>query len=390
MKIKTLSFKIGIILGVFFPLCMCLPGNFSSLLSMEGARLRGMSCAYAQDKSSASSLKEALYWTKIDEKTLQCQLCPRRCVLAIGQKGFCRARKNIGGTLYTLTYGQPVAIHVDPIEKKPFAHVYPGSKSFSIATAGCNLRCKFCQNWEISQLDAEKVTTQFVPPSGIVALAKKYGCKTIAFTYTEPTIFYEYMLDIAKLAQQQGVDCVMHSAGFINEQPLRQLAPYLKAANIDLKGFKEKYYSSFCEGSLEAVLNTLKVLKQEGVWIEITTLLVPGGNDNPQELRELCQWVKDNLGENTPLHFSRFFPMYKLTNLSPTPIASLKRAKDIAEDVGLKFVYVGNIPQGLGEDTFCPVCHTLLIKRIGYTILENNLINGKCPSCNSDIPGIWD
>jgi pyruvate formate lyase activating enzyme len=387
---KSTSFKICIFLGIFLSLSICFYSDFSSPLNREGIFLKNLPIVYAQNKSSVSSLKEALHWTTIDEKTLQCHLCPRRCVLAPGQKGFCRARKNIGGTLYSLTYGQPVAIHVDPIEKKPLAHVYPGSKSFSIATAGCNLRCKFCQNWEISQLDAEKVTVQFVAPSEIVAMTKKYKCKTIAFTYTEPTMFYEYMLDIAKLAQQQGIDCVMHSAGFINEQPLRQLTPYLRAANIDLKGFNEKYYSSFCEGSLDAVLNTLKVLKEEGVWVEITTLLIPGGNDSPQELRELCQWIKDNLGEDTPIHFSRFFPMYKLTNLSPTPIASLKRAKEIAEEVGLHFVYVGNIPQALGEDTFCPQCNTLLIKRIGYTIIENNLSEGKCPSCDNDISGIWD
>ncbi len=336
------------------------------------------------------NLAPALHWQKYDETRIQCQLCPRRCVLADGQKGFCRARKNIDGTLYALTYGQPVAIHIDPIEKKPLAHVYPGTKSYSIATAGCNLRCKFCQNWEISQLDPEKVTVAYVAPGEIVRQAKESGSRTIAFTYTEPTIFYEYMLDIAKAARKEQIDCVMHSAGFINEQPLRELSPYLKAANIDLKGFEDKFYSSFCEGSVGTVLSTLKILKEEGVWVEITNLLIPGANDSEEDLRKLCRWVKDNLGEDTPVHFSRFFPMYKLTNLSPTPLSSLLRAQQIAAEEGLHFVYVGNIPQQVGEDTHCPVCKKLLIKRAGYHILENNLIDGACPQCQTKIPGIWE
>ena len=344
----------------------------------------------AQDKNLSSKLKKALYWVSLGKDKVQCELCPKKCVLSNGQKGFCRARKNINGQLYTLTYGQPVAIHVDPIEKKPLAHVYPGTKSFSIATAGCNLRCKFCQNWEISQLDAEKVKVNFIPPEEIVSLAIKNKCKTIAFTYTEPTIFYEYMLDIAKIAKEKGIDCVMHSAGFTNEEPLRQIAKYLKAANIDLKGFSDKYYSSFCQGSLEPVLNAIKILKEEGVWIEITNLLIPGANDSDEDISKLCQWVKENLGENTPIHFARFFPMYKLTNLSPTPLSTLIRAYNIAKKNGIKFIYIGNIPQQMGEDTKCPSCDKLLIKRTGYNILENNIKKGECPFCGEKIAGIWD
>ena len=344
----------------------------------------------AQDKNLSSKLKKALYWVSLGKDKIQCELCPKKCVLSNGQKGFCRARKNINGQLYTLTYGQPVAIHVDPIEKKPLAHVYPGTKSFSIATAGCNLRCKFCQNWEISQLDAEKVKVNFIPPEEIVSLAIKNKCKTIAFTYTEPTIFYEYMLDIAKIAKEKGIDCVMHSAGFTNEEPLRQIAKYLKAANIDLKGFSDKYYSSFCQGSLEPVLNAIKILKEEGVWIEITNLLIPGANDSDEDISKLCQWVKENLGENTPIHFARFFPMYKLTNLSPTPLSTLIRAYNIAKKNGIKFIYIGNIPQQMGEDTKCPSCDKLLIKRTGYNILENNIKKGECPFCGEKIAGIWD
>jgi len=343
----------------------------------------------AARSNPATGQKEALYWSDLGNNQIQCDLCPRRCILTPNQKGFCRARKNINGKLYALTYGQPVALHVDPIEKKPLAHVYPGTKSFSIATAGCNLRCKFCQNWEISQLDAEKIKVEFIPPKKIVEMAKKSNSKTIAFTYTEPTIFYEYMLEIAKIAKDNDINCVMHSAGYINEEPLRQIAKYIVAANIDLKGFTEKYYQTFCRGDLKTVLNTLKILKEEGVWIEITTLLIPGANDNPNEIRKLCLWVKENLGPNTPIHFSRFFPMYKLTNLSPTPLSSLIRAQKIAKEVGLNFIYIGNIPQQIGEDTHCPSCGNLIIKRIGYKVLKNKLKNSCCPYCGKPMPGIW-
>lgn len=349
-----------------------------------------VSPVFASSGDKTSELKEALYWSSMGEGQVQCGLCPRRCILADGQRGFCRTRKNIGGRLWSLTYGHPVAIHIDPIEKKPLFHVYPGSRSFSIATAGCNLRCKFCQNWEISQADPAEINTEFIPPENIVRMARESGSRTIAFTYTEPTIFYEYMLAIAKLANAEGMDCVMHSSGFINEEPLRELAKYLKAANIDLKGFSDKYYSSFCEGNLTSVLNTLKVLKEEGVWIEVTNLIIPTANDSPEEITKLCQWIKENLGVDTPLHFSRFFPMYKILDLSPTPIETLVRAREIAMKQGLHYVYIGNIPQQMGEDTICPSCAKLLIKRIGYTILENNIVKGKCKFCGFKIAGIWD
>jgi len=374
---RQLYFKIFIIIGLIFSfLALGLAGRFTPSL--------------ARDKSLSSTIKEALYWVGLGGNRIQCQLCPRRCALLPNQKGFCRGRKNIKGKLYTLNYAQPVAMHVDPIEKKPFAHVYPGTKSFSIATAGCNLRCKFCQNWEISQLDPESVKVEPVSPEKIVALAKETNCKTIAFTYTEPIIFYEYMLDIAKIAKAEGVECVMHSAGYINEKPLREMAKYLTAANIDLKGFSDKFYASFCEGSLDTVLNTIKVLKEEGVWVEITNLLIPGANDSDEDITKLCRWIKETLGTQTPIHFARFFPLYKLTNLSPTPLGTLLRAKEIAEKEGIKFIYIGNVPQQIGEDTICPNCAKTIIKRVGYNVIENKLKAGKCPFCGHKIPGVWD
>ncbi len=345
--------------------------------------------SFAGEKGS-NRLRQALYWVRSTGGSVRCLLCPRQCLIPQNQRGFCRARKNIQGSLYALNYGQPVALHVDPIEKKPLFHVYPGSRSFSIATAGCNLRCKFCQNWEISQLDPEAVKVSFVPAEEVIRKAKASQSRTIAFTYTEPTIFYEYMLDIAKEAKQENIPCVMHSAGFINEAPLRELAKYLTAVNIDLKGFNDKYYSSFCEGNLSSVLNTLKILKEEKVWIEITNLIIPTANDSDDDIRNLCVWVRDNLGADTPVHFSRFFPMYKLLDLSPTPLKTLVRAKEIAQEVGLRYVYIGNIPRNSGEDTVCPACGKALIRRAGYNILENNISRKTCRFCGYEIPGVWD
>ena len=324
--------------------------------------------------------KEASFYKKLEDKFVQCRLCPRQCTIPNAGRGFCRVRENRDGTLYTLVYAKPVAVHVDPIEKKPLFHFLPSTTAFSIATAGCNLRCKFCQNWEISQTKPEDLDYQFMSPEDVVKEAKAAGCPTIAYTYSEPTIFYEYMLDTAKLARTAGLRNMMHSAGFINEEPLRQLAKYLDAANIDLKGFSDDYYAKFSEGSLEPVLRTLKILKQEGVWVEITTLILPGYNDDEATLIKMCLWIKDNLGPDTPLHFSRFFPMYKLTNLSPTPVTALEKARKIALDCGLKYVYIGNIPGHAAENTYCPKCNK---------ILQNNITDGKCKFCQERIDGVW-
>ncbi|MBF0252713.1 MAG: AmmeMemoRadiSam system radical SAM enzyme [Candidatus Omnitrophica bacterium] len=346
--------------------------------------------AQAMPEANENNLKTAAFWTPMENNKIRCDLCPRKCLLSQGQEGFCRVRCNIDGVLITKSYGRPVAVHVDPIEKKPFSHVYPGTGSFSIATAGCNLRCKFCQNWEISQADPDKLKTRFVTPDEIVSAAQKTGAKTIAFTYTEPTVFYEYMIEIAEKAAEAGIPSVIHSAGFINEEPLREISKHIIAANIDLKGFSDKFYSSYTGGDLNTVLNSLKILKQEGVWIEITNLLIPGANDSEDDISKLCAWVKENLGHDTPIHFSRFYPMYKLTNLSPTPVSSLIRAMDIAKKIGMKHIYIGNLPQNTGENTFCGNCGNLLVKRIRYKVLDNNIKNSKCPDCGVTVPGIWD
>ncbi len=336
------------------------------------------------------TLEKALYWKKIDSSRVQCLLCPRKCILKVGQRGVCGVRINKNGILYTLGYGNPVAVHVDPIEKKPFFHVFPGAKTLSLAVAGCNMRCKFCQNWLISQSKPDETQNYFLTPERIVDLAIKYKCEFIVFTYTEPTVFYEYMLDIAKLAKQKGLKTAMHTCGYINPEPLKRLLKYLDAVNVDLKGFNKEFYLKMgAYAELKPVLRTLKIIKDSGVWLEITNLIIPGQNDSPQEIEAMCKWIKENLGVEVPLHFSRFFPAYRLKNLPPTPVETLKMAWRIAKSVGLKYVYIGNLVGNPAESTYCPKCSKILIERVGYKILKNNIIKGKCKFCGKKIPGVW-
>ena len=321
-------------------------------------------------------------------KRVQCELCPNGCILELGQHSKCRARMNKDGTLYSLVYGKPCAVHVDPIEKKPFFHFLPGTTAFSIATAGCVLSCKFCQNWQISQAKPEDTDTYDLPPEKVVSNAVAYKCRSITYTYTEPTVFYEYMYDTAVIARKQGIKNTMHSCGYINEKPLRTLSKYMDAADIDLKGFTEDFYSRICSGSLRPVLNALVVLKEEGVWLEITNLVIPTLNDDLKNIREMSRWIVKNLGADVPIHFSRFFPHYKLTNLPPTPLETLEAVRKTAMDAGLKFVYIGNIRHE-GENTFCPKCRKVLIERMGYFVKQNHIANGKCTFCNTSIAGVW-
>ena len=335
-----------------------------------------------------SSLREAAYYEELAGGAVRCNLCPNNCLLAEGQRGLCKVRQNIGGKLYNLVYGKVVALHLDPIEKKPFFHFLPGSQSYSLATAGCNLTCLYCQNWEIAQNFPEDVRAESISPEQVVAEAKKSGAQSIALTYSEPIAFYEYMLDIAKMARPQGIKVVVVSNGYINEEPLRELLKYIDAIKIDLKGFNEEFYQRIVGGRLAPVLESLKIIKQSGVWLEIVNLLIPGENDSEQEIKAMSQWIKENLGEDVPLHFSRFYPMYKLQNLPPTPEETVKRARRLALEVGLKYVYTGNIDDPESWATYCSKSGRVAIKRIGYFVEENNLINGACPD-GEKIPGVW-
>lgn len=333
----------------------------------------------------------ASYWETLKDKVVQCGLCPRRCILAPGQRGYCTVRINRDGLLYTLGYGNPVAIHIDPIEKKPFFNFLPGTTAYSIAVAGCNMRCLFCQNWQISQSRPDEVTAADMSPERVVDEAIKSGCRSIVYTYTEPTVFYEYMLDIAKLARSKGLKNGMHTCGYINPEPLRELLKYMDAVNVDLKGFDEDFYRKMgALAELKPVLETLKITREEGVWLEITNLVIPGQNDDPEEIRRMCQWIKENLGDEVPLHFSRFMPAFRLQNLPPTPVEKLEEAYRIAKDVGLKYVYVGNYAGNPHEDTYCPGCGRLVVQRSGYRVRRVDIVGSKCRFCGHAIVGIWE
>ena len=340
-------------------------------------------------KKGLIKTKLSPYFTSLEGGEIQCELCPHRCRVAKGKRGICRVRENRDGKYYSLVYGNPCAVHLDPIEKKPFSHVLPGTTSFSLATAGCNFQCKFCQNWEISQAFPEDIFSFEVSPELMVSRAKEIGARSVAYTYVEPTIFYEYMLDIGILAKKAGLLNVTHSNGFINPEPLKNLCKVLDAANIDLKGFTENFYRELCSGELNPVLETLKTLKKEKVHVEITNLIIPTKNDEISVLREMCLWIRKELGPDTPIHFSRFYPLYKLKTLPPTPVSTLEKTREAAASAGLEYVYVGNIPGHTAENTFCPKCKKMVIQRTGYMVGEINLKDGKCKYCGKPIPGIW-
>jgi pyruvate formate lyase activating enzyme len=295
----------------------------------------------------------------------------------------------VDGKLVAVTYGHPCSVHVDPVEKKPLFHFLPGTAIFSIATVGCNLHCKFCQNWEISQENPENVEADTLPPGAIPVLAKRYGCDSVAYTYSDPIVYYEYTLDSSIAAREAGLRNVLVTAGYINKAPFEKLCRYTDAANIDLKAFSDAYYRDICGGTLKPVLNGLVQAKSLGVLVEITNLVVPTLNDRDEDLRSLCRWVVENMGKETPLHFSRFFPHYQMKNLPPTPATTLDRARAIAKSEGIYHVYVGNLSRLEAENTYCHRCGRLLVERRQYMILRNNVNGGKCPDCHTEVYGIW-
>jgi pyruvate formate lyase activating enzyme len=334
--------------------------------------------------------KPSPYFKPLAGDKVQCLLCPRGCLISEGKRGHCEVRENRHGKLYSLVYGNPCAINIDPIEKKPFFHVLPGTHSLSLATAGCNFDCKFCQNWEISQEVPERTFNFRLPPAMAVKLARENRCASIASTYVEPTIFFEYMYDISVLAKGKGILSVCHSNGYINPKPLEDLIKYLGAACIDLKGFTEEFYQEMTEGTLQPVLRTIKHLRGKGVHVEVVNLMIPTKNDAMPVVRQMCRWLKDEVGSDVPLHFTRFSPLYKLRNLPPTPIETLEQARAAALSIGLEYVYIGNVPGHSGENTYCPSCKKTLIVRRGYSILANHVVKGKCRYCGKVIPGIWE
>lgn len=323
------------------------------------------------------------------EPVVKCLLCAQKCTISRGERGRCRARMNVKGELRTLVYGRPMATQVDPIEKKPFYHFLPGSEAFSLATSGCPLRCKFCQNWQISQSRPEDYDTRIIGPSEIVATAASRSVPVIAFTYNEPTVFTEYMTDIARLARKQKRRCVMISCGFMNQEPLAEMCGVLDAIKIDLKGFDESFYRTVCSAELSPVLRSIKQIARSGTHLEIVNLVVPTLNDSDKMLHALTDWVAGEIGPDVPVHFTAFHPDYQLLNLPPTPVRTLERAREIALSKGIRYPYVGNVPGHPGDDTYCPFCKKVLIKRKGFFILELNVQNGRCRFCSKTIAGVW-
>ena len=322
---------------------------------------------------------------------VQCELCPKLCLIQPGQSGECRVRINIDGVLRTVVYGYPCSIHIDPVEKKPLFHFLPGSSILSIATVGCNLHCKNCQNWEISQANPEdgNVPAYNCPPERLVAEANKYKCLSIAYTYTDPIVYYEYTYDSAKLAHEAGIRNVLVTAGYVNEEPWKKLLQHVDAANIDLKAITEDFYREVCSATLKPVQNALILARASEAMVEVTNLVIPTLNDEPEQLRELSRWIKMNLGADTPLHFSGFYPRYQMKNLPATSLRTLETARKIAMSEGLNYVYIGNVASKEGQNTYCPGCKKLLIERSGYTILQNRLRQGRCPDCSKEIYGVW-
>ncbi|MFB0566725.1 MAG: AmmeMemoRadiSam system radical SAM enzyme [Candidatus Aminicenantaceae bacterium] len=332
---------------------------------------------------------EARYYKKHPDREIECTLCPRFCKLGDKERGYCGVRENIGGKYYTLVYGKACAIHVDPIEKKPFFHFLPKTNALSIATAGCNVNCKFCQNWEISQVRPEQVRHYDFPPSSVVNYAQKYKCPSIAYTYTEPVIFFEYMFDTSVEARRKRIRNVVITGGHINPEPLQDLIKVVDAIKIDLKSFSGDFYHSYVKGKLEPVLEAIKIVNRSDTWLEIVYLVIPTLNDRPEEIRKMCRWLRKEIGPDVPVHFSRFHPMYLVKNLPPTPVSTLEKAHKVALEEGLHYVYIGNIPGHKAESTYCPSCKNIVVKRVGYQIMKIELSGGKCRFCRTPIPGIW-
>ena len=332
---------------------------------------------------------EAKYYQPLEGNTVQCQLCFRNCTIPEGKRGFCLARENRDGKLYTLTYGKPVAMHIDPVEKEPLFHMEPGSDTLCVGTATCNLRCKNCINWHITFKAPEEVEAVPMTPEEVVQTAIDHDVHTICFTYNEPTQQYEFMYDIARLAKEKRLRVTFHSNGEMSPEPMEAILPYVDSVAIDLKAFDAEVYRELTTGELAPVLDTLKLIKGHGVWLEVVCLIIPTWSDDLEDIERMCTWIRDNLGEETPVHFSRFFPCCKLTGLPPTPLSTLEQAHDIARGVGLHYVYIGNISGHDYANTYCPKCGKMLIYRKGLLIQENNIVDGKCKFCGHEIPGIW-
>jgi pyruvate formate lyase activating enzyme len=375
----------------FMRCCLLGAGGLAMGLPPRGSIARMLSGPISRSPFSGDLWKwskEVSFYVETP-RGLRCVKCPNECELGLNDTGRCRNRVNYRGKLYTIAYGNPCAVHIDPIEKKPLFHFLPSTKAFSIAAAGCNLACLNCQNWQISQVSPRDTENMDLMPPAVVEQCASTHCESIAYTYSEPTTFYEYAYDTASLAKERGIRNVWKSNGYINEVPLRKLCKYLDAANIDLKSFDDGIYGRLSSGTLAPVLRTLRVIKEEGVWLEITNLVVPSWTDNLDMIKKMCDWLCANGLRECPLHFTRFTPLYKLNQLPATPVAVLEKAREIALKAGIEYVYVGNVPGHQAENTYCHHCGKLVVERKGFVILQSHVEKKKCGFCGKGIPGVW-
>jgi len=372
-------------------LLVALAGGAAALCCKRAARAEDESRGAALDAGPAAPLvaTPARWWKRAGELRIECELCPNKCRVADRERGTCGVRENRDGKYYTLVHGRPCTMHIDPVEKKPFFHVLPGTTALSLAAPGCNIQCKFCQNWEISQVRPEQVQTFARSPQSVVDTARRVGSPSIACTYSEPVVWSEYVFDIAAASKKAGTRTLMVSNGYIEQGAMNDLCDVLGAVKIDLKAMTQAFYKEQCIGKLAPVLETLRLLVKRKIWTEIVTLVIPGLNDSEEEARTLARFVKNELNPDVPVHFTRFHPSYRLQNIPSTPISTLTRARNVALGEGLNFVYVGNVAGHPGSNTYCPSCKKLLIKRVSMTTLENRIRSGKCPDCQRAIAGIW-
>jgi pyruvate formate lyase activating enzyme len=345
--------------------------------------------AYALETTDTLSKVKAMFYEKKEGTAIECHLCPRHCLVTDLERGYCGVRENQGGEYYTLVHSRACAMNIDPIEKKPFFHFHPGTSAFSIATAGCNVNCKFCQNWDISQVRPEQVNNVKLPPDEIAKICIERSVPTVAYTYSEPVVFYEYMYDTCVEGRKHGIRNVMVTGGYIEKDPLKKIMPVMDAIKVDLKAYSENYYKEVVNGELQPVLDALKIMHEYGIWTEIVYLVVPTMNDSREEFTKLCDWILNNLSDSVPVHFTRFHPTYLMTNLPPTPVKTLEMAYDIAKKSGLKFPYIGNVPGHMAEKTYCPNCGKVIVDRTGFQIRSIDIEGGKCKFCQYPIPGVW-
>ncbi len=365
---------------------LCLP-----CLAMAGGPAFGSMALSAPPPAEDEKqfIVEARFYEKLPYKKIKCKLCPRECVIDDRERGYCGVRENRGGTYFSLVHSRVAAVNVDPIEKKPLFHFLPGSSAFSIATVGCNVNCKMCQNWQISQVRPEQIQATYLPPGQVTVLSTQKACPVIAYTYTEPVVWSEYLLDTAAAARAAGIKSVVVTGGYVQAEPLKKICSAVDAVKVDLKGFSEKYYREVVNGELKPVLDAIVNIRKQATWLEIVCLVVPTLNDTEEDFKGLAKWAKAELGPDVPLHYTSFHPEYLLKNLPPTPIGTLERAKAIADAEGLHYVYVGNVPGHAAEHTYCPRCRRVVIRRTGFLVIEMLLKKGRCPGCQSPIPGVW-